>query len=278
MYFLIELLKTRNMRMKYISGFIDGWGKGATISMSNDVVDWVEDCTSVYMEGDFTTTNGPTFTDFPCDTRVFSSESLMWRGRLTRQRMQGHSWPGWFPANNTSATVLFKDTLEIMLLPKGAAPEYPDPSFGWTNFASQFSNNMFTWERVLTNVSTSTTVGATWSGWQNISPEDRWCPVRTVGGRYLVEPSLSHHWNMNYCNPATQFEIIRPANYPKAPVIISVTQPTATGTPTFVVQSGGSTSFVWTKPFSMTVNKSCKLVIDFTGNWSYGYVTGITHT
>lgn len=274
MYQLLELMRAQGMRTKYISGFITGWGKGQSMSLSNSVIDWTEPQVTITIEGDFTAANGPIFSDWPFDIRCMAAEPLMYRARFTRTRMQGLTHNGWLLPNNSAATVMFHDKLEMLLLPTGAAPEYPLPSFGWTNFAGLHTKNFFTWERTLCNVSAPTTVGAVWTAWVSTTPEDRWCPARTYNGKYLIDPNLSHHWSFNVYNPATPIEVVRNSNTPRSPVIISIISSEAAGVPTFA-SSDGNSSFAWTKAFSVTVGKPCKLLVDFTGNWSYALVTGV---
>lgn len=261
-----------------VSGFITGRGKGKTLELANLLPAIAGAGLTIDLDGDFTTENGPTYSDAPWTPGFFAS-GYFYHGKLTRRMLTG-TVVGLVDAGVSQP--IYVDRLEIIVGKKygDALPEINNSGTGYKHaqWMKDYTPSKFVWERHTTYVSVNGYQSQhTLTSWNLVHEDNRWIPVGlNTSGLYLIDPMLGSDFHIQNYNPANPIQISSSVNYTcrNHPVTITVAA-SASGTPTFSGFAGSPYTPTWVKPFSVENGKLSKIILDFTGHDNM-FVFGVT--
>lgn len=261
-----------------VSGFIAGRGKGKTLSLNTLLPSIGGASFTIDIEGDFSTENGPVYSDAPWNIGFFSS-GYFYQGKFTRTQLTG-TIIGLVDSGNTAP--MYIDRLEIVISKKwgDALPEINNSGTGYKHaqWMQDYTPSRFVWERNVTFVSVDGYKSQpVLTSWNLVHNDNRWIPVGlNTSGQYLIDPMVGSDFHIQYYNPANPIQISSAISYTTRshPVIITVAA-SASGTPTFSGFAGAPYQPTWVKPFAVENGKLSKIVLDFTGHDNM-FVFGVT--
>lgn len=267
-------LRQKNVRNIPASGYFAPL-KGTTTTINDGLLSRDGTSDEIWFEGDFTAANGPTFADMPFDIRNFSDADT-YRAHLKRTSMYGSVFSQW-PSPN--ATYILKDELTMFIAPKIVQPMVPDSSrtYNYTSHSGSYMPPFFKWSRTLMYRCTDTYIFAYWSDWFLEGNGDRPLSPRLINNAgswtYLIDPRLSKTWAIPNYNPSYPLAVLGGANgIAFGLVVVNFVTPAVSGTPNVWLLGGTA---AWTKAFSVTANRSSRLLIDGTGINMPTFLTGV---